>query len=110
MTRLEGLVGCGTAMVTPFRADGRLDEPTLSRFVEWQIQEGIHFLVPCGTTGESVTLTHEEYLCVVKRTVETAAGRVPVIGGAGGNNTAKIIELIGELERLGVDGILSVSP
>ena len=104
------LRGCGTAMVTPFQKDGSLDERTLSSFVDWQIEEGIHFLVPCGTTGESVTLTHEEYLCVVKVTVQVAAGRVPVVAGAGGNNTAKVIELIEELKRLGVDAILSVSP
>jgi 4-hydroxy-tetrahydrodipicolinate synthase len=110
MTAIENLRGCGTAMVTPFRADGSLDEPALDRFVEWQIAEGIDFLVPCGTTGESVTLTHEEYLCVVRRTVAAARGRVPVVAGAGGNNTAKVIDLIGDLARLGVDGILSVSP
>jgi 4-hydroxy-tetrahydrodipicolinate synthase len=106
----QALRGCGTAMVTPFLKDGSLDERTLSSFVDWQIQEGIHFLVPCGTTGESVTLSHEEYLCVVKVTVQVAAGRVPVVAGAGGNNTAKVIELVQELKRLKVDGILSVSP
>jgi 4-hydroxy-tetrahydrodipicolinate synthase len=110
MTRLDGLTGCGTALVTPFRRDGSLDERRLADFVEWQIQEGIDFLAPCGTTGESVTLTHEEYLCVVKVTVEVARGRVPVVAGAGGNNTAKVIELVAELERAGADGILSVSP
>jgi 4-hydroxy-tetrahydrodipicolinate synthase len=110
MTKLDGLTGCGTAMVTPFTRDGALDERALADFVEWQIAEGIHFLVPCGTTGESVTLTHDEYLGVVRRTVEVAAGRVPVVAGAGGNNTAKVIELVGELARLGADGILSVSP
>jgi 4-hydroxy-tetrahydrodipicolinate synthase len=104
------LRGCGTAMVTPFQKDGSLDERTLSSFVDWQIEEGVHFLVPCGTTGESVTLTHEEYLCVVKVTVQVAAGRVPVVAGAGGNNTAKVIELVEELKRLRVDAILSVSP
>lgn len=110
MHRIDELRGCGTAMITPFQGDGSLDEKTLASFVDWQIQEGIHFLVPCGTTGESVTLTHEEYLCVVKVTVQVAAGRVPVVAGAGGNNTAKIIDLIQELSKLGVDGILSVSP
>ena len=78
--------------------------------MHWQIQEGIHFLVPCGTTGESPTLKHDEHLAVVDITVKTAAGRVPVIAGAGGNDTAKIISLIAELKKLGVDGILSVSP
>jgi len=110
MRRLENLKGCGTAMVTPFDDNGGLDRKALAALVEWQIGEGIHFLVPCGTTGESVTLSHQEYLEVVRITVETAAGRVPVIAGAGGNNTAKVIELIGELEALKVDGILSVSP
>ena len=110
MHRLENLKGCGTAMVTPFHADGSLDERTLASFVEWQIKEGIHFLVPCGTTGESVTLTHEEYLCVAKITAQVAAGRVPVVAGAGGNNTAKVVDLVAELRSLGVDGILSVSP
>lgn len=110
MHRIDELRGCGTAMITPFQGDGSLDEKILASFVDWQIQEGIHFLVPCGTTGESVTLTHEEYLCVVKVTVQVAAGRVPVVAGAGGNNTAKIIDLIQELSKLGVDGILSVSP
>ncbi len=110
MNKIEGLKGCGTAMVTPFDDRGGLDTKALAAFVEWQIREGIHFLVPCGTTGESVTLSHQEYLEVVRITVETAAGRVPVISGAGGNNTAKVIELIKELEKLNVDGILSVSP
>jgi 4-hydroxy-tetrahydrodipicolinate synthase len=110
MSGMESLRGCGTALVTPFQQDGSLDERTFASLVEWQIQEGIHFLVPCGTTGESVTLTHEEYLCVVKVTMEVCAGRVPVIAGAGGNNTVKVIELTRELQNLGVDGILSVSP
>jgi 4-hydroxy-tetrahydrodipicolinate synthase len=104
------LKGCGTALITPFNPDGSLDLPALENFVEWQIREGIHFLVPCGTTGESVTLTHDEYLAVVRTAVAKTGGRVPVIAGAGGNNTAKVIELIGELKALGVDGILSVSP
>ncbi len=107
---LSDLKGCGTALVTPFKADGSLDENALVDLVEWQIREGIHFLVPCGTTGESVTLSHEEFLKVVELTVRTANGRVPVIAGAGGNNTAKVIELALELSRRGVDGILSVSP
>jgi len=107
---LENLKGCGTALVTPFRSDGRVDEEALASLVEWQVQAGIHFLVPCGTTGESVTLDHDEYLAVVRITVETAAARVPVVAGAGGNNTAKITGMIAELEKLGVDAILSVSP
>ena len=108
--KLDGLRGCGTAMITPFRPDGSVDEKALASFVQWQIREGIHFLVPCGTTGESVTLSHGEYLAVVRITLEVAAGRVPVIVGAGGNDTAKVIALVQELEQLGADGILSVSP
>ena len=97
-------------MITPFHPNGRLDEKSLESLVHWQIQEGIHFLVPCGTTGESPTLKHDEHLAVVEITTRTAAGRVPVIAGAGGNDTAKIIGLIAEVKKLGVDGILSVSP
>ena len=110
MGNLEGLKGCGTALVTPFLANGKVDEKALASLVGWQVQEGIHFLVPCGTTGESPTLKHDEHLAVVDITVRTVAGRVPVIAGAGGNDTAKIIALIAELKKLGVDGILSVSP
>ena len=110
MGNLEGLKGCGTALITPFQSGGSLDEKGLASLVNWQIQEGIHFLVPCGTTGESPTLKHDEHLAVVDITVRTAAKRVPVIAGAGGNDTAKIITLIAELKKLGVDGILSVSP
>jgi len=110
MDTLEGLQGVGTALVTPFLADGRVDEKALASLVNWQIREGVHFLVPCGTTGESPTLKHEEHLAVVEITTRTAAGRVPVIAGAGGNDTAKLIGLIAELKKLGVDGILSVSP
>jgi 4-hydroxy-tetrahydrodipicolinate synthase len=110
MKKLEGLKGCGTALVTPFLPNGSVDEKSLAALVNWQIQEGIHFLVPCGTTGESPTLKHEEHLTVVDTTVKTAAARVPVIAGAGGNDTAKVISLIAELKKLGVDGILSVSP
>ncbi|HUE22936.1 MAG TPA: 4-hydroxy-tetrahydrodipicolinate synthase [Bryobacteraceae bacterium] len=102
--------GCGTALVTPFRADQSLDEATLRRLVRRQIDAGISFLVPCGTTGESPTLTREEHLRVVEIAVEEAKGRVPVLGGAGGYNTREVIELARELENLGVDGILSVTP
>jgi 4-hydroxy-tetrahydrodipicolinate synthase len=110
MGNLNGLQGCGTALVTPFLADGSLDKKTLQSLVHWQIQEGIDFLVPCGTTGESPTLIHKEHLEIVRITVETAARRVPVIAGAGGNDTNKIIDLIAELKNFGVDGILSVCP
>jgi 4-hydroxy-tetrahydrodipicolinate synthase len=97
-------------MVTPFRADGSLDEPTLRKLIQRQIDAGIDFLVPCGTTGESPTLTHEEHLRVVEITVELAKGRVPVLAGAGGYNTAEVIALARELAAIGVDGILSVTP
>jgi 4-hydroxy-tetrahydrodipicolinate synthase len=102
--------GTGTALVTPFRADGSLDEPTLRKLVQRQIDAGIDFLVPCGTTGESPTLTHEEHLGVVEITVELAKGKVPVLAGAGGYNTAEVISLARELAGLGADGILSVTP
>src|SRR5271169_3659704 len=102
--------GCGTALVTPFRRDLSLDEDALRRLVRRQIQAGIDFLVPCGTTGESPTLTRAEHLRVVAITVEEAKGKVPVAGGAGGYNTAEVIELANELRHIGVDGILSVTP
>ena len=102
--------GCGTALITPFLADGSVDEATLRRLVKRQIDAGIDFLVPCGTTGESPTLKRREHLRVVEITLEEAKGKVPVLGGAGGYNTAEVIELAGELRHLGVDGILSVTP
>src|SRR6266850_711023 len=102
--------GCGTALVTPFRKDQSLDEETLRRLVRRQIEAGINFLVPCGTTGESPTLTRKEHLRVVEITLEEAKGRVPVLAGAGGYNTAEVIELAKELKALGADGILSVTP
>ncbi len=102
--------GCGTALVTPFRTDQSLDESALRRLVRRQIEAGINFLVPCGTTGESPTLTRAEHLRVVEITLEEAKGKVPVIGGAGGYNTAEVIELSKELQHLGVDGLLSVTP
>jgi 4-hydroxy-tetrahydrodipicolinate synthase len=106
----RGFIGCGTAMVTPFRKDLSLDEETLRRLVRRQIAAGINFLVPCGTTGESPTLSHEEHLRVVAITLEEAKGKVPVLAGAGGYNTPHVIEMAREAERLGADGILSVTP
>ncbi len=102
--------GCGTAMVTPFRKDGSLDEATLRKLVRRQIEQGIDFLVPCGTTGESPTLTREEHLRVVEITIEEAAGEIPVLAGAGGYNTHEVIEIARACEKLGADGILSVTP
>ncbi len=104
------LQGCGTALVTPFRRDESLDEPALRRLVQFQLREGIDFLVPCGTTGETPTLEHDEYLRVIRIVVEETAGKVPVIAGAGGNNTRKVIGLIREIQPLGVQGVLSVAP
>ncbi|MEO8130053.1 MAG: dihydrodipicolinate synthase family protein, partial [Bryobacteraceae bacterium] len=101
--------GCGTALVTPFRKDQSLDETALRGLVKRQIEAGINFLVPCGTTGESPTLTRKEHLRVVEITLEEAKGKVPVLAGAGGYNTADVIELAKEIEHLGADGILSVT-
>ena len=97
-------------MVTPFRRNGSLDERTLRNLIQRQIDAGVDFLVPCGTTGESPTLTHEEHLRVVELTVELAKGKVPVLAGAGGYNTAEVIGLACELADVGADGILSVTP
>src|SRR5262249_37220063 len=102
--------GCGTAMVTPFRGDGSLDEATLRHLARRQVSAGVDFLVPCGTTGESPTLTHEEHLRVVEITVEVAKGKVPVLAGAGGYNTAEVVSMARELAAVGADGILSVTP
>src|SRR4051812_36050619 len=108
--------GCGTAMVTPFRTNGSLDEVTLRSLVRRQIEHGIDFLVPCGTTGESPTLTREEHLRVVAITVEEAkslagvGAKAPVLAGAGGYNTHEVIELARECQSAGADGILSVTP
>jgi 4-hydroxy-tetrahydrodipicolinate synthase len=102
--------GCGTALVTPFRKDGSLDEDAMRRLVRRQIEAGIHFLVPCGTTGENPTLSEAEHRKVVEVTVEEAKGKVPVLAGAGGYNTAEVVTLAKDLEAIGVDGILSVTP
>jgi 4-hydroxy-tetrahydrodipicolinate synthase len=106
----RGFTGCGTALVTPFRKDLSLDEETMRRLVRRQIEAGINFLVPCGTTGESPTLSREEHLRVIAITIEEAKGKVPVLAGAGGNDTHHVIEMAREAERLGADGILSVTP
>ncbi len=102
--------GCGTALVTPFRQDSSLDETTLRRLVRRQIDGGINFLVPCGTTGENPTLTRAEHLRVVEIALEEAKGKTPVLAGAGGYNTSEVIELAKELKAMGADGILSVTP
>src|SRR5437764_3885208 len=105
------LHGCGTALVTPFRRDGSVDESALRSLVTWQVESGIDFLVPCGTTGETPTLTREEWLRVIKSTVEIASGRVPVIAGATSNSTADAIEkAMAVAATPGVDVILTASP
>ncbi|HEV7252389.1 MAG TPA: 4-hydroxy-tetrahydrodipicolinate synthase [Mesorhizobium sp.] len=102
--------GSITALVTPFRQDGSLDEEAFRALVEWQIGEGTHGLVPVGTTGESPTLSHEEHHQVVRACVEVAGGRVPVIAGAGSNNTAEAIDLARHAEEVGADAVLVVTP
>jgi 4-hydroxy-tetrahydrodipicolinate synthase len=102
--------GCGTALVTPFRANGSLDETALRKLIRRQIEHGIDFLVPCGTTGESPTLTRDEHLRVVEITAKEAAGKTPVLAGAGGYNTHEVIELARECARVGANGVLSVTP
>ena len=102
--------GCGTALVTPFRRDGSLDEPAVSRLARRQIEAGIHFLVPCGTTGECPTLTQEEQVRIVELVVAEANGRVPILAGAGGYNTEEVIHAARQMRAAGADGILSVTP
>jgi 4-hydroxy-tetrahydrodipicolinate synthase len=102
--------GTGTALVTPFTRDGALDDAGVSRLAKRQIDLGIHFLVPCGTTGEVPTLTDEEQVRVVELVVKEAKGRVPVLAGAGGYNTHEVIEAGRRMRKAGADGILSVTP
>jgi len=102
--------GCGTALVTPFRRDLSLDEEALRRLVRRQIEAGIDFLVPCGTTGESPTLSHDEQVRVVEITIEEARGKTRVVAGAGGNDTAHVIKMAREFAARGANGILSVAP
>jgi len=105
------LRGCGTALVTPFHQDGSFDEQALRNFVSWQIESGIDFLVPCGTTGETPTLSHDEWLRVIDSTIELAAGRVPIVAGATSNSTRDAVEEAQDLSvRPGVDAILTASP
>ncbi|HEX9149735.1 MAG TPA: 4-hydroxy-tetrahydrodipicolinate synthase [Thermoanaerobaculia bacterium] len=102
--------GCGTALVTPFDEKGRIDFRALAKLVDWQISQGIDFLVPCGTTGESATLSGDERKAVTAAVVKAADGRVPIVAGAGGNHTAKAVFWARDAEEVGADGILSVSP
>src|SRR5260370_7974187 len=93
------LQGCGTALITPFKKDQTIDENRLRRLVDWQIDSGIHFLVPCGTTGETPTLTKDEWLRVIDITIEVAKGRAPIVAGATSNSTAEAVEKAKELGR-----------
>jgi 4-hydroxy-tetrahydrodipicolinate synthase len=102
--------GVGTALVTPFRSDGSVDEAAVTRLARRQIDSGIHFLCPCGTTGEAPTLTHDEKLRVVELVVNENSGKVPVLAGAGGYDTREVIEFARDLARIGADGLLSVTP
>jgi 4-hydroxy-tetrahydrodipicolinate synthase len=102
--------GVGTALITPFTKDGSLDESAIKRLARRQIDAGVHFLSPCGTTGEAPTLSHRDKLRVVELVVEEANGKVPVLAGAGGYDTREVIELARDMARVGADGLLSVTP
>jgi 4-hydroxy-tetrahydrodipicolinate synthase len=105
------LQGCGTALVTPFKKDQSIDENALRSLVQWQVESGTHFLVPCGSTGEAATLSKAEWLRVIDITIEVVAGRVPIVAGATSNATADAVEKAREVaQRKGVDAILSASP
>src|SRR5258708_2223879 len=104
------LSGCGTAMVTPFGVDGSIDEGALRALVDWQIDEGIHFLVPCGSTGEAATMSLAEHRRVVEITIEQVKGRVPVVAGAGSNDTVKAIALSKVMKEIGATHLLHTSP
>ena len=101
--------GSITALITPFK-DGKVDARAFQKLVEWQIDQGSHGLVPCGTTGESPTLTHDEHKRVVELCIEAASGRVPVIAGTGSNSTAEAVELTRHAKAAGADGVLVVTP
>jgi 4-hydroxy-tetrahydrodipicolinate synthase len=104
------LAGCGTALVTPFTRGGELDERALRALVDWQLDEGIHFLVPCGSTGEAATLSLAEQRRVVEIVVEQAKGRVPIVAGAGANDTRRAVELSREMQAAGATHLLHTSP
>jgi len=102
--------GCGTALVTPFTTEGKLDEASVTRLARRQIDRGIHFLVPCGTTGESPSLSHTEKVRVIELVVKEANGQVPVLAGAGSYDTQAAVTLVADMAQAGVDGVLSVAP
>src|ERR1700731_4136769 len=111
LTRIMELMGCGTALVTPFRRDGGVDEPALHALVNWQIESGIDFLIPCGTTGEASTLTETEWLGVIELVVATASGRVQVFAGCTHNDTHQAVARSRKLSRVhGLTGILTANP
>jgi 4-hydroxy-tetrahydrodipicolinate synthase len=110
MAHLPPLTGCGTALATPFTATGAIDERALRGFIDWQLDEGIDFLVPCGSTGEAATMSLDEHRRVVEITVEQARGRVPIVAGAGSNDTAKAVELSRQLREVGATHLLHVAP
>ena len=104
------IAGCGTALVTPFTSAGEVDEAALRALVDWQIAEGVHFVVPCGSTGEAATLSIDEHVRVVAITAEQVAGRVAVVAGAGSNDTQKAIALSRAVRSAGATHLLHVSP
>jgi 4-hydroxy-tetrahydrodipicolinate synthase len=110
MSDFNELRGCGTAIVTPFQHDETIDEAAFRRLVNFQIEGGVDFIVACGTTGESVTMSDDEQARVVELTLEASAGRIATVAGAGGYNTREVIEKIQRYESLGADAILSVTP
>lgn len=105
------LQGCGTALITPFTASGDVDMAALRALVDWQVESGIHFLVPCATTGETPALSHDESLAVLKTVIDVAAGRVPIVAGASSNSTREAVAKAAEISRIpGVDFVLTASP
>lgn len=110
MPTANTILGCGTALVTPFTREGEVDLESFRKLIDWQIESGIDFLVPCGTTGESVSLTIDEYRSAISACVEQSGGRVRVVAGAGSNNTAHAIELGRIARESGADALLSVAP
>src|SRR5687768_2892489 len=104
------LTGCGTALATPWKKDGSLDEKALRALVDWQIEQGIHMVIPCGSTGEAATMTPAEHRRVVEIVVEQTAGRVPVVAGAGSNDTKRAVAMSREMKAAGATHLLHVSP
>jgi len=110
MTTTSRLTGCGTALVTPFTRDGAIDESALRALVDWQLAEGVHFLVPCGSTGEAATMTADEHRRVVEIVVDQAKGRVPIVAGAGSNDTKRAVAMSRDMKAAGATHLLHVSP